>query len=204
MNFQFIKKIIHYFILLSLIVLSLSACSNKQGQKNKDYNTSLLSQEQLKQKQYQEVLLSEYSTKLIGSDQDRNTNIDLACKSINGTIINPGDTFSFWDIVGKTTIKKGYKEADAFNSNGETIKALGGGICQVSSTIYNAVLDNKDLEVVERHPHSNYVAYVPKGRDASVNYNTADFKFKNNLDTPIKLYTRLENKKVIAEIYELK
>ncbi len=202
------KKSLHFkltYILLQFIfiTLTLCGCSNKQAKKESEYNTSYLSNNKTVEYSYEEIPLCNYSTKLIGSDKNRNTNIDLACKEIDGTVINSGETFSFWKIVKETSSEKGYKEADAFDSHGNTIHALGGGICQISSTIYNAVLKEKSLEVIERHPHSNYVAYVPRGKDASVNYGTADFKFKNNSDVPIKIYARLENKKVVIEIYEI-
>lgn len=202
------KNVLHInyvciLLLLIFSIISLCGCSNKQAEKKSEYNTSYLSNNKTVEYSYEEIPLCDYSTKLIGSDKNRNTNIDLACKEIDGTVINPGETFSFWKIVKETSSEKGYKEADAFDSHGNTIHALGGGICQISSTIYNAVLKEKSLEVIERHPHSNYVAYVPKNKDASVNYGTADFKFKNNSDVPIKIYTRLEDKKVIVEIYEI-
>lgn len=191
--------------MLAISVFLLCGCSNQEPQSDSEYNVSYLSNNNTTSEiSYEEVLLSDYSTKLIGSDKNRNTNIELACNAIDGTIIESGDTFSFWDIVEKTTVEKGYKEADAFDSNGETIHALGGGICQISSTLYNAVLEEDSLEVVERHPHSQPVAYVEEGKDATVNYGTSDFKFKNNSDFPIKIYTRLEEKEVIVEIYELK
>lgn len=202
-------KFIKYFysiLLLWFITLSLYGCSNNSKTSNgTQYNASYLSGNQTIENFYEEVLLCDYSTKLLGSDENRNTNIELACNEIDGTVVEPGDTFSFWEIVEETSKEKGYKEAEALDGNGERIDALGGGICQISSTIYNAVLKKeKSLEVIERHPHSDRVAYVPEGKDASVNYGTADFRFKNNLNVPIKIYTRLENKKVIAEIYELR
>lgn len=200
----FHAKYIYILLLFVFITIPLCGCSNQQAKKESEYNTSYLSNNKTVEFSYEEIPLCDYSTKLIGSDKNRNTNIDLACNEIDGTIINPGETFSFWEIVKETSSEKGYKEADAFDSHGNTIHALGGGICQISSTIYNAVLKEESLEVIERHPHSNYVAYVPKNKDASVNYGTADFKFKNNSDVPIKIYTRLEDKKVIVEIYEIK
>lgn len=202
-KFLYVKKIIAK-VLLILSVFALCGCSNKQSQTQSEYNILYLSNNATSKISYEEKFLCEYSTKLIGSDNNRNNNIELACKAINGTIIEPGDTFSFWDIVGETTETKGYKQADAFDSNGETIHALGGGICQISSTLYNAVLKDDSLEVTERQPHTEPVAYVEPGKDATVNYGTADFKFKNNSDFPIKIYTQLESSKVVAEIYALK
>lgn len=202
---KFTFKAFLVIFILAIFILSLCGCSNQEPQANSEYNVSYLSNNNTTTEiSYEEILLCDYSTKLIGSDENRNININLACDAINGTIIEPDATFSFWEIVGETTVKKGYKEADAFDSNGETIHALGGGICQISSTLYNAVLEESMLEVVERHPHSQPVAYVEEGKDATVNYGTSDFKFKNNSEFPIKIYTRLENNKVIVEIYEIK
>ncbi len=192
-------------LLLVFFTFSLYGCSNNNSKPNSEYNVSHLSNNETVEPSYEEILVSKFSTKLLGSDKNRNTNIKLACDEINGTIIEPGKTFSFWNIVKDTSKEKGYKEAEALDGDGEKIQALGGGICQISSTIYNAVLKDEDkFEVVERHPHSDDVAYVPKGKDASVNKGTADFKFKNNSEFPIKIYTKVENKKVKVEIYELK
>lgn len=88
---------------------------------------------------------------------------------------------------GKATTDKGYQEAKIFNKDGDTEQGLGGGICQVSSTLYNAVLEDKNLEVTERHPHSNKVPYVKKDKDAAIAYGSYDFKFINHYDKKIKI-----------------
>ncbi|MDR2648267.1 MAG: VanW family protein [Clostridiales bacterium] len=119
---------------------------------------------------------------------NRNTNISLACQFLSGTMLKPGSTFSFNRELGYTSESRGFKEAGIL-VNGMPDTGLGGGICQVSSTIYNAVLE-AGLKVVERHAHSAAVGYVPKGRDATVSYGGPDFKFQNN--TPNDLYLILE------------
>ena len=129
-------------------------------------------------------LLAEKSTSLT-SNSNRNTNIELSSNAINGTVLNPGDDFSFNEVVGQRTTEKGYKTAGAY-ANGETISAIGGGICQVSSTIYYTVL-MADLEVVNRLPHSFTVSYLPLGMDATVSWGGPEFVFRNNTDFPIRI-----------------
>ena len=135
--------------------------------------------------------LSSFSTEILTSDPNRNNNIHLTCKTLNGHIVKSGETFSFTDLIGKSTSDKGYKEANIIEADGDTVKGLGGGNCQVSSTLYNAVSQIPDLEVIERHNHSAEVYYVPLGQDAAVAYGGVDFKFKNNLkgiETIIKTF----------------
>ena len=103
-------------------------------------------------------------------------------------LLNLGETFSFCNTVGKATPEAGYQKADIFDSNGNVTKGYGGGNCQISSTLYNAVLKLPDLDIVERHEHSKKVYYVPTGKDAAVAYGSIDFKFKNNYDYNIKIY----------------
>jgi len=106
---------------------------------------------------------------------------------LNNSIVKPGETFSFCDTVGPSTVERGYKEANVIIQGTET-KGLGGGNCQVSSTLYNAVLAvPNELEVLERHPHSAPVPYIEEGKDAAISYGSHDFKFKNNTDSDIKI-----------------
>jgi vancomycin resistance protein YoaR len=116
---------------------------------------------------------------------NRTTNLTLACKAINGTVLNPGETFSFNAVVGERTAAKGYKEATVYVGT-ESVGELGGGICQVASTIYDAVL-YADLEVTVRAPHIFYVTYVPGGLDATVYWGSQDFCFRNDTDYPIRI-----------------
>ena len=96
--------------------------------------------------------------------------------------------FLFVIQFGKATPEKGYEKADIFDKNGNTIKGYGGGNCQISSTLYNAVLNLPSLTVLERHEHSKKVYYVPVGKDAAVAYGSIDFKFRNDYDYSIKIY----------------
>ena len=119
------------------------------------------------------------------SSANRSTNLKLACAAINGYIIKPGETFSFNGVVGKRTEEKGYKPAGAY-FNGETVDEVGGGICQVSSSLYYCAL-LADLEIVSRTCHMYPSSYVPIGLDATVSWGYLDFKFKNNTDYPIRI-----------------
>ncbi len=119
------------------------------------------------------------------SDSNRNTNLRLACKALNGKIIRPGETFSYNETLGKRTEAKGYKPAGAYMA-GKTVETVGGGICQVSSTLYYACL-KADLEIVERTAHGYTVSYMPYGMDATVSWGSLDYKFKNNTDYPIRI-----------------
>ena len=142
--------------------------------------------------------LGSYSTTYSTSAANRASNIALAAKSINGKVLKPGDVFSYNETVGDTTIARGYKVAPTF-ANGKTSQGVGGGICQVSTTLYSAVL-YADLKVVERRNHSLTVAYAPKGQDATVSYGAIDFKFKNDTEYPIKISATTSGGKLTVSI----
>ena len=141
--------------------------------------------EDLGQEAFPDVLGS-YETNYATSNRDRTTNLRLAANKIDGTVLMPGETFSYNKVVGERTIEAGYKEA-AIYSDGEVTNGLGGGICQITSTLYNAVL-YANLEIVQRQNHTFVPSYVNGGRDATVVYGSIDFKFENNRDYPIKIY----------------
>lgn len=147
--------------------------------------------------------LAEFSTTLPNDTKARDENIKLACKTLDGIKIKSGETFSFWDNLGCTTKEKGYKEAKTFTSDGKVTQSYGGGVCQISTTIYNAVLKVKGLEVKERHEHSRDVPYIEDGKDAAVSYNTADFKFRNNLDYDIRIEAKVEDRKVRIKLIRI-
>lgn len=144
------------------------------------------------------TLIAAYTTETT-SESNRNTNIDLACKAINGTALMPGETFSFNEATGQRTTAKGYKSAGAIAA-GQSIEEVGGGICQVSSTLFNAVA-RADLEIVSRSPHAWPSTYVNIGEDATVNWPNLDFKFKNNTQSPIFVITYYKNSQMSAEIW---
>lgn len=135
--------------------------------------------------------LAKYTTIYDAGNTNRSHNIALAAKTINGTILLPGETFSYNGILGNTNKEKGYKVGTAY-VGGKVVESYGGGICQVSSTLYNAVL-YANLGIVERHNHSYIVNYVPAGRDATVAYGGKDFKFKNTRSYPIKIVASAKN-----------
>lgn len=147
-------------------------------------------------------LLSSFKTYYSTRDTDRTTNLLLASNKINGTVVMPGEVFSYNTVVGERTIAAGYKEAPIYVS-GEVVDGLGGGICQVTSTLYNAVV-YANLEIVERSNHQFVPSYVTASRDATVVYGSIDFKFKNNRNYPIKIMCSVSNGVVNFEIYGLK
>ena len=123
-------------------------------------------------------LLGEYSTDYSSSTADRCNNVQTAAERINGTILKPGQTFSTVKVIKERTVENGYKAAPEY-AGGKVVSGVGGGVCQVSTTLYNAVI-NAELEVVERSPHSMVVHYVNVSRDAAISGNYKDLKFKNN------------------------
>ncbi len=146
--------------------------------------------------------LAEKDTTLATSSANRITNITLAAAAINGTILNPGDEFSYNGVVGQRTEAKGYKPAGAYAGGGH-VSEVGGGICQLSSTIYFCTL-KADLQITERQNHGYTVAYLPASLDATVNWPNLDFKFKNNKNYPIKIVAWVENKRLYVEIWGTK
>ena len=147
--------------------------------------------------------LSEFSTRLPKDTKARYSNIELACKTLNGTIVKKGETFSLWNVLGCPTKEKGYRKAKTFTSSGGVTQSYGGGICQISTTIYNAVKEIEELDIKERHEHSRDVVYIEDGKDAAVSYKSADFKFKNTLDYDIQLEAKVENNKVKIAIVRI-
>ena len=143
-------------------------------------------------------ILSEFSTSFNSKVAGRSENISLAAKAIDGTILMPGEEFSFNKVVGQTTLARGYKNAPVI-VDGEFVEGVGGGVCQVSTTLFNSVL-RAGMTVTSRRNHSLPVAYVPKGTDAAV-ASTLDFKFKNTLNNPIYLQAFVENSKIYFRIY---
>ena len=119
------------------------------------------------------------------SDPDRDTNLRLACEAINGFILNPGDVFSYNSTLGERTAARGYKLGNSYQGD-ETVKTIGGGICQVSSTLYYCAL-MADMEILVRNAHGFAPAYVPLGMDATVSWGSLDFRFRNNTDYPIRI-----------------
>lgn len=152
-------------------------------------------------------ILSEIRSKRIGryitSYNPRNSrrvkNIQLATEAINNTVVFPGESFSFNRIVGKRTAAKGYLKAKVI-VRGEYAEDIGGGICQVSSTLFNAV-DSAGLKIVQRFSHSRHVPYIPPGRDATVSWYGPDFVFRNSYHHPVLIRAKTIGNLVVILVY---
>lgn len=146
--------------------------------------------------------LGTYTTRYDPTNLNRSNNISISAKKIDGTIIMPGETFSYNQVVGERTIAEGYKEAGAY-AGGRVVQDVGGGICQTSSTLYNAAL-YANLEIVDRSNHQFLTSYVSAGRDATVAWGAIDFQFKNNRTYPIKIEAVAENGVCTMSIFGIK
>lgn len=144
----------------------------------------------------QDPIITTYSTPIMDHSEGRLTNLQLSIDAVNGVQIDVGGVFSFNDTVGKRTAEKGYQKAIVFKDK-EKVMEIGGGICQLSTTIYDAALQ-AGFEIVERHAHQLEVDYAEEGMDATVSYGGKDFKFKNNSDTPIVIECSMNDKEVIV------
>ena len=142
-------------------------------------------------------VLKQYSTTYV-NNPNRTNNLRLACKAINGKVLKPGETFSFNGVVGKRTAAKGYKPAPIFTGATTHADGVGGGICQVASTMFNAAL-LANFKIVERHQHSQKVTYTPAGRDSAIYWGSENFRFKNNTKYPIKIKMTCANGKVTCQ-----
>lgn len=143
-------------------------------------------------------LITGYFTRLINSPPGRTTNVALSCNRINGQILQPGEIFSFNQTVGARTAEAGYQIAAIFAGQ-KVIDGVGGGICQTATTLYNLALE-AGLQVIERHPHSLKVIYTASGRDATVSWGTADLRFANTLDFPVKILCKVEGDLVVTAL----
>lgn len=147
-------------------------------------------------------LISKYETSLEKKEENTLYNIQKASDEINGIILKPGDVFAFNQLIGPAEKEDGYKESTII-SNGRFVSGYGGGVCQVSTTLYNAVL-LANLQIVERYNHSIYgdvTNYVPLGRDAAIYFGYKDLRFKNSLDQAIILFCEIKNNQLVATIY---
>lgn len=143
--------------------------------------------------------ISTFTTDYASSNKPRVNNIHILADALDGTLIPPGGTFSFNGTIGERTAAKGYQEANAI-VNGKLVPQLGGGICQVGTTIFNTVFFS-GLPVVERHNHSQYISHYPTGRDATVSWGGPDFKFKNDTPNWVLIATGYTNSTVTISLY---
>ncbi len=144
-------------------------------------------------------MLSSKSTSLAGSSYNRINNVTIAASRIDGVILLPGETFSYNETVGQRTWEAGFREAGAY-SNGVVVQEIGGGICQVSSTLYYCAM-TANLEILERTNHYFAVGYIEPGMDATVSWGNPDFKFRNDRTFPIVIHAHVENGMVTVEIW---
>ena len=143
--------------------------------------------------------ISTFSTNYDASNVSRTNNLKIASNKTNNVVIMPGEVFSFNQVVGKRTVEEGYKDAKVYE-NGKVVDGLAGGICQVSSTMYDAAL-LANLEIVERYNHQFTTSYLPGGKDATVVYGIKDFKFRNSRKYPIKIVTSMGGGTITYSIY---
>lgn len=165
-------------------------------------NTNTESAQIEKQIIYKDVEIASFTSTLYDNEENRVYNISKACEILNGVIITNGSEFSFNNTIGPMGEENGYKLAKGFDDKGKLIDIPGGGMCQVSSTLYNVAL-MANLEIKERHPHSRRVYYVPVDKDATVYYPSLDLKFINNTGYDLKLSAQNDNYSVTIKMYKI-
>lgn len=176
--------------------------SSTNTNQNTNINTNVNTNTNATKVTKKETEIAQFSTKIYSKAPERQNNVGITCKTLSSKEVQPGETFSFCDTVGKSTTEKGYQKADIY-VDGKKEQGLGGGNCQVSTTLYNAVLNVPELEVVERHEHSGHVPYIQKGKDAAVSYGAYDFKFKNNTSNVIKIVMENTEENITAKLIKI-
>lgn len=177
-----------FLICLFTVLLLFTGCENNNSQIN--FLTNGLKFENI---------YGEFSTNITDKAPDRLNNINLGVNKLNGTKINPGDTFSFNNCIGPRNEETGFEEAIIFDGHGNKTEGYGGGLCQISSTLYNAAI-NAGMEIVERHEHSRDVPYIEEGKDATVVYGVEDLKFKNNSSSVVTINATTDNDVLLITI----
>lgn len=177
--------------MLSIVMsLFLIGCTEQIDNSNTDKKKPKLSE------------IGSFYTEILDKDQNRVENLKLCAMVLDGFEIISGEEFSFNDTVGRRTKEKGYEEASILIGD-EKGYAVGGGVCQISSTLFNAA-QLAGMEITERHNHSKEVKYISQGRDAAVSWGTLDLKFRNISKNTVRIGVSVENGFVCAKIYELK
>lgn len=143
--------------------------------------------------------IGQYVTHFNAANISRSHNISLAVQALNNHVVFPGEIFSFNQVVGRRTKEKGYERAKII-AHGEYSEGIGGGICQVSSTLFNAA-DRAGLRIVQRFSHSKHVSYVPPGRDATVSWYGPDFQFQNTYNQPVLLQAQSYGSSISFKLY---
>ena len=149
----------------------------------------------------QDKLLATVTLTASSSGSNRNHNLKLASEKISGLVLKPGETFNWFKVVGPASKARGYLEASVFQ-NGKTVKGYGGGVCQVSTTIYQTSL-KVGLQIVERHQHSKPVTYTKLGKDATVSYGVQNLRIKNNKNYSIRIVTSAEKGSTTCKMYKV-
>ena len=163
----------------------------------KTYYSTKMSKAKSKSKKIAKISLVSYS-----SGSNRNHNLKLACKRINGTVLKPGAVFNWFNVVGPASASRGYRKATVFIGKYKRGQGYGGGVCQVSSTVYQAALEI-GAKILERHEHSQPVSYCKKGKDATVTYGVNNLRFKNTRNYSIKLVMYSDKGRTTCEVYRL-
>lgn len=198
------SKFMNIFIVSLMIILQVGCNNTKVQNDNPVKIKSIKIDKEYISKKKNLQLIATSETPLYEQNTTRRDNIELASNAINNIILAPNQEFSFNEIVGERTTKKGYKEAPILirTENGtQKGMGVGGGICQVASTIYKTA-KNAELEILERHPHSKKVFYTNIGDDATVAYPSTDLRFKNNRKNEIVIKVELEKDKLRVDILE--
>lgn len=166
---------------------------------NNNNNENVTAQKEIK---YEEVEVATYTSTLYDNEENRIYNIQKACSILNGTTIKAGEEFSFNNTIGPMGEENGFKKATGFDDDGTLIQISGGGMCQISSTLYNVAL-LANLEITERHAHSRRVNYVPADKDATILYPSLDLKFINNTSTDLKIYAETDDYSVTIKMTKI-
>ena len=169
---------------------------------NTEINTNNESAQIEKEIIYKDIEIASFTSTLYDNEENRVYNISKACDILNGVTIPNGSEFSFNNTIGPMGEENGYKLAKGFDDKGKLIDIPGGGMCQVSSTLYNVAL-MANLKITERHPHSRRVYYVPVDKDATVYYPSLDLKFINNTGYDLKLSAQNDNYSVTIKMYKI-
>lgn len=186
------------FIIAVLVSLSFYGFSHKNNLKNIETNKPALVLDAVREEPTGE-LLGRASVSFSGGSEERNKNIKLGVDKINGKVVAPGEEFSFIKALGPVTEEDGYSVAKVF-LNGEVTTGVGGGLCQVSTTLFQSLL-KAGLPITERHNHTYTVSYYDVGMDATYSDPWVDLKFKNDTANPITIKGKTEDQKVVFEIY---
>ena len=183
---------------------NLNTNNNSQNNTNNpNQNITDNEAEEVKPKEQKEEEIAHFTTKIMTKDSSRQKNIGITCSTLNNTLVENGATFSFCNTVGQATTSKGYEKAEIFDANGKVKQGLGGGNCQVSTTLYNAVISVPTLTVTERHTHSNKVPYIESGKDAAVAFGSYDLKFVNNSGKTIKITASSSETDVTIKLFTI-